>query len=64
MKKKELEQLKSKPLPELHKRLKEDRNKLWQLRIDLVNGKVKNVREIRAIKKNIARVLTFINNHA
>lgn len=63
MKKKELQQLKNKPLPDLQKKLKESRDRLWQLKIDLVAGKVKNVREIRSIRKNIARILTFINEH-
>ena len=61
MKKKELQQLKNKPLPELQKRLKENRDKLWQLKVDLVSGKVKNVREIRVTRKNIAKILTLIN---
>ncbi len=61
MKKKDWEQLKNKPLPELNKKLSADRDRLWQLKIDLASGKVKNVKEIRSIKKNIARELTLIN---
>ncbi|PJA02555.1 50S ribosomal protein L29, partial [bacterium (Candidatus Gribaldobacteria) CG_4_10_14_0_2_um_filter_36_18] len=34
--------------------------KLRQLRFDLASGKVKNVREIREIKKDIARMITLI----
>ena len=60
MKKKDLEQLKNRPMPELQKQLKEWKDKLWQMRVDLVAGKVKNVREIRAVRKDIARLLTFI----
>ncbi|OQX00933.1 50S ribosomal protein L29 [Candidatus Parcubacteria bacterium A4] len=41
--------------------LKDDREKLRQMRFDLVAGKVKNVREIRKIKKEIARILTISN---
>jgi len=47
-------------MPELQKQLKEWKDKLWQMRVDLVAGKVKNVREIRAVRKDIARLLTFI----
>lgn len=42
--------------------IKEMRDKLWQLRVDLAAGKVKNVREIRKIRKDIARTLTAINS--
>jgi len=47
---------------ELIKKLEEDREKLRQLKFDLSAGKVKNVREIRKIKKDIARILTSLNN--
>ena len=63
MKIKEIQQLKKKPLPELEKELREKREKLWQLKNDLATGKVKNIREIREIKKIIARVLTFIKQY-
>ncbi len=45
---------------ELQKILQESREKLRQLRFDLVAGKVKNVREIRHLKKEIARILTIL----
>lgn len=45
---------------ELEKLLGESRRKLRALRFDLVSGKVKNIREIRKIKKNIARILTIL----
>ena len=34
------------------------REKLWNLREELVSGKVKNVREMRALKQSLARILT------
>ncbi len=34
------------------------KNKLRSLRFDLASGKVKNVRQIHTIKKNIARIFT------
>lgn len=45
---------------ELIRVLNDYREKLRQLRFDHVAGKVKNVREIIEIKKDIARVLTFL----
>lgn len=55
-------EIKQKPENELRKMLKENREKLQQLHFDLASGKVKNVREIRMIKKDIARILTILNN--
>lgn len=46
---------------ELQKLLEEKRERLRVLRFDLVSGKVKNVREIREIKKDIAVILTILN---
>ena len=40
--------------------LKEKKERLRQLRFDLVAGKVKNVKETRTIKKDIARIETII----
>jgi len=52
-------ELRQKSKSELEKLLQENREKLRQLRFDLAAGKVKNVREIREIKKDIARILTI-----
>lgn len=52
--------LKQKTLVELQKMVLEERVKLQQLRFDLPGGKVKNVREIRQIRRNIARILTVL----
>lgn len=48
------------PKGELQRTLQELKEKLRQLRFDLVAGKVKNVREIRETKKDIARILTLL----
>ena len=55
-----ISELKVKSQNELKKALTEDREKLRQLRFNLASGKVKNVREIRKIKKDIARILTLL----
>ena len=63
MKLREKEQLKKLPDTELSKKLNEFRDKLWQLKADLVRGKVKNIQEIREVKKNIARIITIKKSH-
>ena len=54
-------ELRQKPKTELKQILEEEREKLRQLRFNLAAGKVKNIRETRRIKKEIARVLTILN---
>ncbi len=61
MKLKEIQELKIKPVAELEKLLKESREKLRVLRFDLVAGKVKDVAELRSVKRNIGRIQTFLN---
>jgi len=55
-----ISELRKKSEEEMQKILKDDREKLKQLRFDLAAGKVKNVREIRKIKKEVARILTLL----
>jgi len=45
----------------MNKELVELKDKLWDLKRDLAAGKVKNIKEIKIIKKSIARLLTKIN---
>lgn len=61
MKKKELQEYKNKPTVELQKELTRYRERLANLKFDLAAGKVKNIREIRAVKKAIAQILSLIN---
>ena len=60
MKTKAIQELKQKGEGELQSLLKESRERLQALRFDLAAGKVKNVSEIRTVRKTIARVLTFL----
>ncbi len=53
-------ELRQKNKPELQKMTQDLSERLRQLRFDLASGKVKNVREIRQIKKDIARIFTII----
>ncbi len=59
MKRNEFQELKTKPNPELEKVLMEKRERLRSLRFDLAAGKVKNVSEIRKVRKDIAKILTI-----
>lgn len=55
-----ISEIKQKSKKELQRLLRNSQDKLRQLRFDLASGKVKNVREIRQIKKDIARILTTL----
>ena len=55
------QELRQKTLKELHSLLEEMREELRKLRFDLVMGKLKNVHKIKETKKDIARILTVIN---
>lgn len=48
-------------LEELNKTLFEKRKTLKQMRFDLNSGKIKNIKDIKKIKKDIAQILTLIN---
>lgn len=61
MKKTETQNLRNKTKEELMSALSAEAEKLWKLRKDVASGKVKNVREIRAVKKQIAVTKTILN---
>jgi large subunit ribosomal protein L29 len=56
-------ELRKKTKAELKRLLSENREKLRALRFNLASGKLKNVREIRYLKKDIARILTLSKQH-
>lgn len=60
MKSREIKDLKNKPVGEMEKLLKESQEKLRTLRFDLAAGKVKDVAAIRSLRKDIARMITFV----
>ncbi len=65
MKKKDtMAEFKGKSRAELEKSVVEMRAKMWQYRIDLASGKTKNIKEIKAVKKAIARTLTVVSGLA
>lgn len=53
-------ELRQKTKEELQKLMVDRQEKSRQLRFDLKAGKLKNVREVRAIRKDIARILTLL----
>lgn len=60
MKKTEVQNLRNKSKEELASELATNADKLWQVRNDVLNGKVKDVREVRRIKKLIAVMKTIL----
>ena len=54
-------ELRKKSETELQKILRQKREKLQKLRFDLTAGKLKNFQEIKQTKRDIARILTVLN---
>ncbi len=54
-------EIRQKPKEELKNILKDNQEKLREIRFNLAAGKVKNVREIRQVKKEIAQIKTLLN---
>ncbi|MFZ5559634.1 MAG: 50S ribosomal protein L29 [Patescibacteria group bacterium] len=59
-----IRELRQKSERELKENLISLRDKLRELRFNLVGGKVKNIREIHQTKKTIARILTLLRENA
>ncbi len=59
MKRKDLENFKNKTMIEIDKELRECRERLLNLKMDLALGKVKNIHEMKELKKSIAQLLTI-----
>lgn len=55
------QELASADIKKLHEMLKESQVKLRELNFSLANNQVKNVRELRQVKKVVAQVLTALN---
>jgi len=60
----EYKELKNKESKDLQQLLAEYRERLRELRFKDTNKQLKNVREIRSVRKTIARILTILNNQA
>ena len=57
----EIKELTSKTPAELQKLLAQYREKLRELRFKDSNKQLKNIREIRQVRENIARIFTVLN---
>ncbi|PIT93731.1 50S ribosomal protein L29 [Candidatus Falkowbacteria bacterium CG10_big_fil_rev_8_21_14_0_10_43_11] len=57
----EIKELKNKNISELQAILRIKRDKLRELRFKDAAKQLKNIRELRMIKKDIAQILTLIN---
>lgn len=62
MKKIKISDLKNKNNKELEKMVKEKKERLDTLRFKMPRKEVKNYKELGMIKKDIARILTVVNN--
>ena len=56
-----MQELKEKNVNELEKMLFEKQEKLRKLRFDMASRQVKNTKDIKNNKKDVARILTLIN---
>lgn len=57
----EFQELKNKDLGELNASLADSREKLRELRFKDSSRQLKNIREIRVVKKSVAKIMTAIN---
>jgi ribosomal protein L29 len=62
MKKNDFQKLKNRSQAELVKDLVEAREKLWNLSRAIADGKEKNNRSAKALRRDIARMLTLVHN--
>ncbi len=56
-----IKELRRKTNKELKETLEENRHKLGQLRFDLAAKKLKDVRQVRELRREIARILTILS---
>jgi len=56
----EMDNIRKKSKQELFKELSKKYDQIRKIRFDMANNQVKNVKEIRGLKKDIARTLTSL----
>ncbi len=57
-----IKELNNKTTKELKNLLIESQHKLGQLKFDLASKKLKNVKQIKELRRDVARILTILNN--
>jgi len=50
-------------IKDLNEKLTKLRNKSREFRFSIANNQLKNVRELRVVKKDIAKILTILNEN-
>jgi len=55
-----IKELSQKSKKELNSLLVENRKKVSRLRFDLASKKIKNVRQVRELRRDIARIITLL----
>jgi ribosomal protein L29 len=60
MKRKALQDMRTKPLAELERELQDAEVKIRSLKADIMTGKVKSLKEFRTVKKSIAQLHILI----
>ncbi|MBT4849630.1 50S ribosomal protein L29 [Candidatus Parcubacteria bacterium] len=56
-----IQEIKKLEMDKLHEKLAELRNKSRELRFSIANNQLKKVRDLRDVKKDIAKILTILN---
>ena len=56
----DIKEIKNKPVTELKQLLDELRKKLDELKFKVSQNQLKNIREVRIVKKDIAKVMTIL----
>ena len=56
------QELENKGNDELQKLLRDKKSRVVNLKINIVGGNVKNVRELREAKKDVSRIYTILNS--
>ncbi|MBI2021052.1 50S ribosomal protein L29 [Candidatus Giovannonibacteria bacterium] len=56
-----IKDLKNLSREDLSAKLKEDKARILELRMKSYQSRLKNVKEVRSIRKDIARILTLLN---
>ncbi|MBI4999699.1 50S ribosomal protein L29 [Candidatus Gottesmanbacteria bacterium] len=62
MKKDELSQTRNKTLQELRKELKEKKQELTKIRLEVSTGKIKNMKAGKSLRRDIAQLSTIIRD--
>lgn len=60
----DFQDLVQKTIEEVEQLLREQQDSLRQLRFKAMSGQLRKVRDIRQTRKNIARILTFLNQQS